>query len=165
MAFNEPQTKLLIKPNDDSIKIFYTEHSTYNEGDSGLDIFFPEDIIIAPGEVQKINLGISCEMIDYYGTNTYNHNQPRNVSYYLYPRSSISNTPLMMCNHVGVVDAGYRGNLLFPVRNLGSEPYTVKRGERLAQICSRDLSPFSIEVVEELSKTKRGSGGFGSTGK
>ena len=93
----------------------------------------------------------------------------KNVSYYLYARSSIYKTPLILANSVGIIDAGYRGEIMGAFRYIprsdSDEEYTVKRGTRLLQICSRDLSPFSFSVVDELSETRRGEGGFGSTGK
>jgi dUTP pyrophosphatase len=150
---------LHIKAND-SVRVFYESHSTFHAGDSGLDLFFPENVTINPGEVKKVNLGISCEMTEETISGQY-----ENVSYYLYARSSISNTPLMLANNVGIVDSNFRGNLLAALRNLGTEPYTIKRGERLVQICTGTLKPFKFKLVDELSVTSRGSGSFGSTGK
>jgi dUTP pyrophosphatase len=166
---------------NDNVKIFYTEHSTFHEGDSGLDLFFPNDITIKPGDVVKVDLGIACEMIeeslvsietikkcDNIFNILSNLNaiiSTKNVSYYLYPRSSIANTPLILTNNVGIVDSAYRGTLKAALRNVGSESYTIKRGERLLQICTGDLKPFTFKLVETLSETSRGSNGFGSTGK
>jgi dUTP pyrophosphatase len=85
------------------------------------------------------------------------------------PRSSISKTPLMMANHIGIIDSGYRGNLLAAVRYLpGHETpiYMLESKTRLFQVCHPSLCPiYVMEVNEvELSNTFRGSGGFGSTG-
>jgi dUTP pyrophosphatase len=179
---------LYIKAND-NVKIFYSDRVGYN-GDSGLDLYFPEDVTINPGEVEKIDLGISCEMTeeclvefqtlkkllesqkvlfdDYEKSlNMFSNllTENKNVSYYLYPRSSISNTPLILTNNVGIVDASYRGNIKAALRNISTGPYTVKRGERLLQICSGNLKPFNFKLVDSLSETDRGSGGFGSTGR
>jgi dUTP pyrophosphatase len=87
------------------------------------------------------------------------------VSYYLYPRSSISKTPLMMANDVGVIDAGYRGNIMAKVRNVSQKEARVTEGEKLFQICSPNLKPIKIKIVKNLSSSSRGDGGFGSTGK
>ena len=163
------QYKLLIKPINTSVGEFYVNHSTYNEGDSGLDLFVPEDITIACGETKFIDLQIKCEMV-----NTFLEN--KNVSYYLYARSSISKTPLILKNSVGIIDSGYRGNLIAAVHYSPTwedlrqvKPwttiYTIKKGTRLVQICAPELQPFSFDVVNTLTKTKRGEGGFGSTGK
>ena len=90
------------------------------------------------------------------------------LPYYIYPRSSISKTPLMLANHAGIIDTGYRGNLMTAVRNLSNENnYTIEKHSRLFQICSGDLKPFFVIIVdkEDLSVTERNEGGFGSTGK
>ncbi len=165
------QYKLLINPVNTSVAEFYINHNTYNEGDSGLDLFVPEDITIACGETKFIDLQIKCEMV-----NTFLDN--KNSSYYLYARSSISKTPLILKNSVGIIDAGYRGNIIAAVNYVptcedlkqvasGESPnmYTIKKGTRLVQICAPELQPFSFEVVNTLTETDRGEDGFGSTGK
>ena len=86
-----------------------------------------------------------------------------NISYYLYPRSSISRTPLRMSNSVGIIDAGYRGSLMVSVDNISDEGYTIKSGDRLFQVCASTLPPISFELSTTLSETTRGEGGFGST--
>ena len=88
----------------------------------------------------------------------------RSVGYYLYPRSSIYKTPLRLSNSVGIIDAGYRGNIMACVDNHGSEDYTIKKGTRLFQICSPDLKELKFKLSNTLSETSRGEGGFGSTG-
>jgi dUTP pyrophosphatase len=149
--------KLLIKPDDDFTKAVYANHQHYNPGDSGIDLFSPETITVKPGETVKINLQIKCEALHDTIENT-------NVSYYLYPRSSIIKTPLRLANSVGIIDAGYRGNIIACVDNIKNEPYTITQGDRLFQICAGNLEPIVFKLVEELSNTQRGSGGFGSTG-
>ena len=97
-------------------------------------------------------------------TNTNDNNY---YPYYLYPRSSISKTPLIMANSVGIIDKDYRGDIMAKVRHIpfeGVEDYKVEMGTRLFQICSPDLSPLKLVIVEELTETSRGEGGFGSTG-
>ena len=71
---------------------------------------------------------------------------------------SLPNTP-------GTIDADYRGELKVPLINLGSEPFTINRGDRIAQMIVAPVIQPHFEVVEDLSKTQRGTGGFGSTGK
>ena len=144
--------KLLIKPEDDFTKAIYANHQHYNPGDSGIDLFSPETITVKPGETVKINLQIKCEALHDTIENT-------NVSYYLYPRSSIIKTPLRLSNSVGIIDAGYRGNIIACVDNIKNEPYTITQGDRLFQICAGNLEPIIFKVVEELSNTQRGSGG------
>ena len=95
---------LLIKPITDTTKALYENHQHYNPGDSGLDLYIPNDIDVYLGETKFIDLEIQCEMI--------NSKKNKNTSYYLYPRSSISKTPLILANQVGIIDAGYRGNII-----------------------------------------------------
>jgi len=144
---------LKILPENQEVRDLYSNHSTYHEGDSGLDLFFPSDVVIGPNETKIIDLKIKCEAI----------NLGINVSYYLYPRSSISKTPLRMANSVGIIDAGYRGSIMVAVDNRSQESYTIEAGQRLFQICSPVLAPISFELVNALSDTSRGEGGFGST--
>jgi len=150
---------LKIKPTSDMTKVFYASHETFHEGDSGLDIFFPNDIVIPGKMMVLVDLEIQCEALSGDGNEG---RRPR--SFYLYPRSSISKTPLRMANSVGIIDAGYRGNLKVAVDNISDEGYTVSKGQRLFQICAPDLGPIDLEMVEELSASSRGSRGFGSTG-
>ena len=155
--------RLLLKPDNDNIKKYYENHSTFNEGDSGLDLFFHEDKLIKSGETLFIDFGIKCEM-EQIPTSWDSESEPLpSLSYYLYPRSSISKTPLRMANSVGIIDAGYRGNIIAAVDNTSSEDYTIKAGQRLFQICSPTLLPFGLILVDELSLRERGTGGFGST--
>ena len=80
------------------------------------------------------------------------------------PRSSISKTPLRLCNSIGLIDAGYRGEIMAAVDNIKDEDYIIDYGQRLFQIVAMDGSPLSFELVDTLSQTDRGAGGFGSTG-
>jgi len=148
--------KLLIKTNNQELTELYNNHQHYNPGDSGLDLFCPDTITINPGETVKINLQINCE--------AFNNENLNNASYYLYPRSSIIKTPLRLANSVGIIDAGYRGDIIACVDNIKSESYTINKGDRLFQICAGNLEPIEFQLVNELSNTQRGSGGFGSTG-
>ena len=130
---------------------FYKNHGHFHDGDAGLELYVIEDINSNPGETKAIKLGISCEPED-------------GKAYYLFPRSSISKTPLRMANSIGLIDGGYRGEIMAVCDNIKKETYTVKKGQRLFQIGACDSSPIQYELVEELEKTTRGSGGFGSTG-
>lgn len=98
------------------------------------------------------------------------------TGYYMYPRSSLSKTRLRLANSIGIIDSGYRGNLIgmFDCFSVGKQSlceteydYVVKPFEKLVQICAPDLRPIFVELVEseeELSSvTSRGEGGFGST--
>jgi len=145
---------LLIKTENTQLQKKYIHHTNYHEGDSGLDLFCPNDILVKSGETVKIDLEIRCEAFK---------DNRNNVSYYLYPRSSIVKTPLRLANSVGIIDAGYRGNIMAFVDNIKGEDFLVEKDTRLFQICSGDLSPLTFELVNILSDTARGQGGFGST--
>ena len=69
-----------------------------------------------------------------------------------------------MANSVGIIDAGYRGNIIACVDNVKNYEFKIEKGSRLFQICGPTLEPSKHWVVNELSNSQRGSGGFGSTG-
>jgi len=155
--------KLLLKPLNDEIKSMYhddaldaSNRNRVLRGDAGLDLYCPGDMEILPGQTVKIDFKIQCEGLS--------DNDDRSVCYYLYPRSSISKTPLRLANSVGIIDSGYRGNLMAVVDNISKEHFQIQRGQRLFQICGRYLEPIHLTLVEELSDSERGNGGFGSTG-
>ena len=150
---------LLLKP-DVSVSPLYIDHEHYHDGDSGIDLYCPETVTIMPGTLHKIDMKIQCEMIKY---DRIFNNRRINVSYYLYPRSSIVKTPLRMANSLGIIDAGYRGNIIACVDNISEVPYTIEANTRLFQICAPDLSSINLSIVNSLSDTTRGTGGFGST--
>ena len=160
---------LKIKPLNDNVKMMYSSHGTFNQGDSGLDLFCPETITINPGETICIDLQINCEAFGgLMGDNT------NNISYYMYPRSSLSKTNFRLANSTGIIDAGYRGHLMGKFDEITTfeknEQNTTNLGDpqRLVQICAPGLVPIYVEIVDNISKlgeeTTRGSGGFGSTG-
>lgn len=129
---------------------------------SGFDLFIPQDVMFSDLPVTKmVGLGIKGEMVKII-ENQISGSSP----YYMYPRSSMSKTPLMLANHTGIIDSGYRGELIAALRNLSSCHYEVAKETRLLQICLPSLQAFTVEIVDEssLSSTERGTGGFGSTG-
>ena len=144
--------KLKIKPFNKDIHKMYKNHNHFHPGDSGLDIYIIENQIINPGETIRLKLGISCENLDA-------------KSYFLMPRSSISKTPLRLANSVGLIDAGYRGEIMAAVDNIKGFAYEVEIGQRLFQIVAMDGSAIHFELGDHLSETTRGADGFGSTGK
>lgn len=174
-----PQYKLFIQSTNPELLNQYTSNlneSNSYDGDSGIDLYTPEEVVFYPGETKMVDLQIRCQMIDK-STN-------KDVSYYLYPRSSIAKTPLRLANSVGIIDAGYRGNIIAALtyvpsleilkmvskgtfeKNLESKnvKFVLSAGTRVVQICSGDLSPIKYEVKKEITQTERGEGGFGSTG-
>tara|TARA_R110001583_G_scaffold67000_1_gene191939 strand:- start:247 stop:669 length:423 start_codon:yes stop_codon:yes gene_type:complete len=85
---------------------------------------------------------------------------------FLFPRSSVSKTNLVLANCVGVVDSGYRGPVKLRFKELLGPPGgRYKTGDRVGQIIIMPIPNFEFEEVEELTDTSRGDGGFGSTGK
>lgn len=126
--------------------------------DSGFDLFFPNEVVCLFGKSTKIKLGVKIAMF-----RNCDDSKP-SVGYYIYPRSSISKTPLRLANSVGIIDSGYRGELMVVVDNQSVKDYVVKRGQRLFQVCAGDLTPICKIKFCELNSTERGSGGFGSTG-
>ena len=143
---------LKIKPFNKDIHKMYENHNHFHQGDSGLDIYIIENKIINPGETIRLNLGIACENLDA-------------KSYFLMPRSSLSKTPLRLANSVGLIDAGYRGEIMAAVDNIKDFAYEVEIGQRLFQIVAMDGSAIHFELSDNLSETTRGADGFGSTGK
>ncbi|MBO5823277.1 MAG: dUTP diphosphatase [Lentisphaeria bacterium] len=82
------------------------------------------------------------------------------------PRSGLAlKYDLMLTNSPGTIDAGYRGEVGVIMYNGGTEEFTIKRGDRIAQMVIAKLPEVKLVVAESLSETGRGSGGFGSTGK
>ncbi|MAG07668.1 dUTP diphosphatase [Candidatus Pacearchaeota archaeon] len=81
----------------------------------------------------------------------------------IFPRSSVSNKKLSLCNSVGVLDSGYRGELKFRFYKHGDFEYEV--GDKVGQIMIIPFPKLEIEEVESLSESERGDGGFGSSGK
>ena len=142
---------------DSSLLYKYQNHSNL-KSDSGHDLYTPEDVIFKPGETKLVDLKISARLVEKGKEN--NGSYP----YYLYPRSSIYKTPLRLANSVGIIDRGYRGNLMAALDNRSNESFTLEAGTRLVQLCCFDLRPVSLKTVSSLDDTERGKGGFGSTG-
>lgn len=139
--------------------------------DAGFDLICPGMISTSARETTKINHRIRCSMSRTNG-GTFGGSQRSeeySVGYYLYPRSSTgTKTPLRLANSVGIIDSGYRGDIIAAVDNWSSNDYVVDTGHRIVQLCPPDLShPLVVtlvETLEELGETARGVGGFGSTG-
>jgi len=80
----------------------------------------------------------------------------------VFPRSSVSNTDLLMANSVGIVDSGYRGELKLRFRKYGDIDYQI--GERIGQILILLYPQIIFEATDNLNQSIRGEGGFGSSG-
>lgn len=162
---------LLIKVLDPRVKEWYESHGASHVGDSGFDLFTLDSVDIAAMRTGVLNFGIAIEALTDSGEPT---------SFWMVPRSSISKSRLRMANSVGLIDAGYRGPLKAYVDNFTEVEYsidedgklvasrsvcTVEEKSRLFQLVAPGLEPITFELVDELSETTRGTGGFGSTGK
>jgi dUTP pyrophosphatase len=142
----------------------HNKRITDSHPDSGFDLLCPTGLELNAGSISnKVHLGVRCAM--------YQRQSGSDVKiplgFYLYPRSSTgSKTSLRLSNSVGIIDSGYRGELIGVFD--ASKNETIIGGEtRLLQVCSGDLTPFEVKVVysvDDLNVTTRGSGGFGSTG-
>lgn len=156
--------KLYLYVEDPALREKYKQYlETRRHTDSGVDVFVPvPSMKIEPHTTAKIGLGIIVATKDYLSNS---------CPCLLLPRSSISKTPLRLANSIGLIDAGYRGELCAVVDNISDDPYEINYGDRLFQICSHDFMPFmKFTLVEQLEglpppPDNRGSGGFGSTGK
>lgn len=125
------------------------------EGAAGMDLVASceDDIILKPLERVLVPTGIKIEL-------------PKGYEAQIRPRSGLSiKNGISLINCVGTIDEDYRGEVKAGLVNISNETYTIKRGERIAQMVIMPVTKAEITVVSELSETKRGDGGFGSTGK
>ena len=124
------------------------------DGSSGLDLSANIDshIKIKPGEPSIIPTGISVSI-------------PKNFELQIRPRSGLAaKNQISVLNTPGTIDADYRGEIKVILINLGKKTFLIEKGARIAQMVLSPIEKAKIREVENLEKTKRGSGGFGSTG-
>lgn len=119
---------------------------------AGMDLRANEDVVIAPGQRHAVATGIRIAV-------------PPGYEAQIRPRSGLAlNKGISIPNAPGTIDADYRGEVKAILINLGSEPFEIKKGDRIAQMVIAPVSKAEWEIVDELVTTTRGSGGFGSTG-
>ena len=158
--------RLKIYIQNSSLKDKYMEHVNNHNAqvltkfpNAGFDLLTPNTMEITTRSF-KLNTEIICAMFD-------SNNNP--VSYFLYPRSSIIKTDYRLANSVGIIDSGYRGNIIGAFDNITPQFSIIQQYTRLLQLCAPNLGPITVEIVDSLDQlseeTDRGSGGFGSTGK
>ena len=133
---------------------------------SGFDLFLPDTYNLSiNNKPNKVVFDVKCSAKICNITN--NNFNSFYTGYYMYPRSSLSKTPLRLANSTGIIDAGYRGPLIGMFDCLQDE-FCVNQHTRLLQICAPNLMPIYVNVVETFEElgpeTSRGEGGFGSTG-
>lgn len=125
-------------------------------GSAGCDLAadMSEPVTIAPGQTAVLHTGIALSLPD------------ETLAGFVFARSGLGvRHGICPANAVGVIDSDYRGEILVGLFNHSSEPYTVKPGERIAQLVILPVFSGALTEVEELEKTGRGAGGFSSTGR
>lgn len=177
--------RLFIDSNDEVLLDKYREAvqkhndsvaNNYPSGNSGFDLYCPVDVrdnindSIKEDEKElskSVTLMADMQVSGAMFVRTQDGERP--TGYCLYPRSSLSKLPLRLANSVGIIDNTYRGHLIAALDVICSSKRKSEIDEyhRLVQICEPGLNLFHVELVgslEELGRTDRGSGGFGSTG-
>jgi dUTP pyrophosphatase len=122
------------------------------DGAAGLDVVAAEDLILKPGERHAVATGFAIAI-------------PPGYEVQVRPRSGLALKHGITClNTPGTIDEDYRGEVKVILANLGSEPFAVRRGERIAQLVPAPVLKAAFREIETLEETARGAGGFGSTG-
>jgi dUTP pyrophosphatase len=112
-----------------------------------------KDLVLEKGAVSLIPTGFAVAI-------------PEGFEIQIRPRSGLAvKHGIGIINSPGTIDADYRGEVKIAVINLGGKPYSVKRGDRIAQMVIKRVYQARLKVVEELDETDRNSGGFGHTGR
>lgn len=128
------------------------EHATAHSAGVDLLAAVSEDVVLAPGERKLVPTGLSIEL-------------PEGYEAQVRPRSGLAlKHGLTVLNAPGTIDADYRGEVGVILINLGDAPFTIARGERIAQMVVAPVSFINWRDSEELNPSERGHGGFGSTG-
>lgn len=144
----EVKIKKLRPGNNIPLPAYMTTHS------AGMDLYADIDdkIVVAPMERALVPTGISIALPDGYEAQ-------------IRPRSGLAiKHGMTLVNSPGTIDADYRGEIKVIMINLGHEDFTVKKGERIAQMVVHQVSRVNWEQVDNLDLTDRGEGGFGHTG-
>ena len=130
------------------------QHAT--AGSAGMDLraCLKEPLVLAPGDTALIPSGIAIHIGD------------PGYAAVLLPRSGLGHKHgIVLGNLVGLIDSDYQGEVLVSCWNRGKESFTVKPGERIAQMVILPVVQAQFEVVSEFEESKRGAGGFGHSGK
>jgi dUTP pyrophosphatase len=124
-----------------------------SEEAAGFDLHSIEDVVIAPQERKLIATGLAFDI-------------PAGYEIQIRPRSGLAyKHGITVLNTPGTIDSDYRGEIKVLLINHSDEEFEIKVGERIAQAVIKEVIQATFEEVEELSETKRGEKGFGSTGK
>jgi len=123
------------------------------DGAAGMDVVAAEDVTLAPGARHAVATGYAMAI-------------PHGYEVQVRPRSGLALKHGITClNTPGTIDSDYRGEVKVILANLGSDPFEVKRGERIAQLVPAPVQYATLDLVDDLDATARGAGGFGSTGR
>jgi dUTP pyrophosphatase len=129
------------------------EYSTIHSAGIDLRADLKEDIIIAPLERVLVPTGLFIEL-------------PEGFEAQIRPRSGLAiNSGITVLNTPGTIDSDYRGEIMIILINLSKEIFTIKNGDRICQMVIAKHERAEFMIVDELSITNRGDGGFGHTGK
>lgn len=141
--------ELKIKMLDGGLPVPRYQH----DGDAGLDLPSRIDYRLEPGERARIPTGVAVAI-------------PRGYAGFVMVRSGLAARHGIACvNSPGLIDAGYRGEIAVILLNTDkSEPFVIRRGDRIAQLVLQKVIEATTVEVDELDETTRGAGGFGSTG-
>jgi dUTP pyrophosphatase len=121
-------------------------------GDAGCDLYSRDEIILKPGERTLIGTGIAIAL-------------PIGHAAFIQPRSGLAaKYGITIVNTPGLIDCQYRGEIKVILLNTDKESFTVKRGDKIAQMVIQKVEEATFIEAEELEETERGDGGFGSTG-
>ena len=121
-------------------------------GAAGMDVVAAEDLILAPGARHAVATGFAMAI-------------PEGFEVQVRPRSGLALKHGITClNTPGTIDSDYRGEVKVILANLSSDPFEIKRGDRIAQLVPAPVQRATLLEVSSLDDTTRGSGGFGSTG-
>jgi dUTP pyrophosphatase len=122
------------------------------QGAAGMDVVSAEDVTLAPGARHPVATGLAMAI-------------PPGYEIQVRPRSGLAlKHGISVPNTPGTIDSDYRGELKVILINLGSEPFVIARGDRVAQLVLAPVVQAAWDEVAELDATERGAGGFGSTG-
>jgi dUTP pyrophosphatase len=149
MPSNDISIRLIRLPHGEGLPLpaYATEHA------AGMDVVAAEAVTLAPGARHAVATGIAIAI-------------PEGFEVQVRPRSGLALKHGVTClNTPGTIDADYRGEVKVILANLGSEPFEVKRGERIAQLVPAAVQRAAFVEVADLDETARGAGGFGSTGR
>ena len=129
------------------LPVYASEHA------AGLDVVAAESVTLEPSQRHAVATGFAIEI-------------PHGNEVQVRPRSGLALKNGITClNTPGTIDSDYRGEVKVILANLGTEPFEVKRGERIAQLVPAPVLRAHFAEVQELEETARGTGGFGSTGR